>query len=102
MTIEANLERADAPAGDACAMGIGGMTCGACVAHVERALKAAPGVVDARVNLASERAELRLAPGADLADLVARVKEEGYEPRIARFELGVDGMTCGACVAHVE
>ena len=59
-------------------------------------------MLEVRVNLASERADLRSSPNADLADLVARVKEEGYEPRIARFELGVDGMTCGACVAHVE
>ncbi len=86
--------------------GVGGMTCAACVAHVEKALKATPGVVDARVNLASERAELVLAPDADFAnlsaDLAARVTEEGYQPRIAHFEIGVEGMTCGACVAHVE
>lgn len=102
MTIESTPDLAAAPEGQSCAMSIGGMTCAACVAHVEKALKAAPGVVDARVNLASERAELVLAPGADLADLAARVTEEGYQPRIARFELGVDGMTCGSCVAHVE
>ena len=78
------------------------MTCGACVAHVEKALKTAPGVLDARVNLATQRAELDLAPGADLAALAQRVKMEGYEPRTKKFEIGVNGMMCGACVAHVE
>ncbi len=102
MTLEAKLDRAEAPAGEASAMRIGGMTCAACVAHVEKALKAAPGVLDARVNLATERADLVLTPQADLADLAARVKEEGYQPRLAHFEIGVGGMTCGACVAHVE
>ncbi len=102
MTWEAKLVRSDAPAGEAGAMRIGGMTCASCVAHVEKALKAAPGVLDARVNLASERADLVLTPQADLADLAARVREEGYQPRLAHFEIGVGGMTCGACVAHVE
>ena len=83
-------------------MRVGGMTCASCVAHVEKALKRAPGVLDARVNLAAERADLTLSPRADLADLAARVKEEGYEPRLAHFEIGVGGMTCGSCVAHVE
>ncbi len=83
-------------------MHVGGMTCASCVAHVEKALKAAPGVLDARVNLAGERADLTLTPQTDFADLAARVKEEGFEPRLAHFEIGVGGMTCGACVAHVE
>jgi len=84
------------------ALEIDGMTCGACVAHVEKALKNAPGVRDARVNLATERAELDLAPDADLAALARRVEEEGYPARRQTFEIGVTGMMCGACVAHVE
>jgi len=35
---------------------VGGMTCASCVARVERALKTVPGVSQATVNLASERA----------------------------------------------
>jgi len=33
-----------------------GMTCASCVRRVEKALAKAPGVVEARVNLATERA----------------------------------------------
>ncbi len=103
MNIETAIAKESADAqGESCSLGVGGMTCASCVAHVEKALKSAPGVLDARVNLASERAELKLAPGADLADLAARVKEEGYEPRLAHMEIGVGGMTCASCVAHVE
>ena len=81
---------------------IGGMTCASCVAHVEKALRAAPGVREASVNLASERAELLLDPKADITAIAAAVTEEGYEPRLAHFELGVGGMTCASCVSHVE
>jgi Cu+-exporting ATPase len=86
----------------ALSMHIGGMTCAACVRHVEQALKGAPGVRDAQVNLVGERADLTLGPESDLADLAARVKEAGYEARLTHVELGVGGMTCASCVAHVE
>ena len=39
-----------------------GMTCTACVAAVERALKRVPGVLDAVVNLATEKAFVRYDP----------------------------------------
>src|SRR5690606_14029660 len=38
---------------------IDGMTCASCVARVENALKAVPGVTEAVVNLATERASVR-------------------------------------------
>ncbi|SUH17444.1 Heavy metal translocating P-type ATPase [Salmonella enterica subsp. enterica] len=36
-----------------------GMTCASCVARVEKGIKAVPGVTDATVNLATERATVR-------------------------------------------
>ncbi len=56
---------------------IRGMTCAACVAHVERALESVPGVGGVRVNLATERAALRL-DGADLDTLAGAVEDAGY------------------------
>ncbi|MBY6243500.1 heavy metal translocating P-type ATPase [Methylosinus sp. Sm6] len=96
--------RAAADEGAACRLsfGVGGMTCASCVAHVEKALRAAPGVVDASVNLATERADVTLAPGADLAALATAVSDAGYEPAVETIEIGVGGMTCASCVAHVE
>jgi len=79
-----------------------GMTCASCVSHVEKALRGAPGVTSASVNLATERAEVALAPGADPAALVKSVSDAGYEPVVETIELGVGGMTCASCVAHVE
>jgi len=59
---------------------IGGMTCASCVAHVERALSKVPGVVEANVNLATEKATVTFVPGvAGLADFKQAVAETGYE-----------------------
>ncbi len=81
---------------------IRGMTCASCVAHVEKALTNTKGVTAASVNLATERAEVSLAPGADAAKLAKSVTDAGYEPVVETIELGVGGMTCASCVAHVE
>ncbi len=59
---------------------IKGMTCAACVAAVEKALKGVYGVLDAHVNLATERADVRLVPTvATTAALIKAVKDQGYE-----------------------
>ncbi|NIU62139.1 MAG: hypothetical protein GWN66_13595, partial [Pseudomonas stutzeri] len=39
-------------------LSIGGMTCASCAAHVQGALEDVPGVVEARVNLATEKAKV--------------------------------------------
>ena len=62
---------------------IEGMTCASCVARVERALKAVPGVGSAEVNLATEIATVALAEGAAPESLVAAVRNAGYEARLA-------------------
>ncbi len=62
-------------------LGVRGMTCASCVSHVERALLATPGVLEASVNLATERATVRALKGPQLVDnLRHAVVEAGYEP----------------------
>ena len=55
-----------------------GMTCAACVGHVERALRGAPGVASASVNLAAESATIDAAPEVTFDDLRAAVEAAGY------------------------
>jgi Cu+-exporting ATPase len=62
---------------------IEGMTCASCVARVEKALKAVPGVGSAEVNLASETATVTLAAGVRPELLVEAVRKAGYEARLA-------------------
>ncbi|WP_374642473.1 heavy metal translocating P-type ATPase [Tabrizicola sp.] len=85
---------------------IEGMTCASCVLRVERALKAVPGVSDAVVNLATEKASITTDAPVDRASLVAAVEKVGYgvpaAPAPAAVELAVEGMTCASCVARVE
>ena len=56
---------------------ISGMTCASCVARVEKALRAVPGVEDASVNLALERASVRGSAGS--AAILDAVRRAGYE-----------------------
>jgi len=59
---------------------VGGMTCASCVGRVERALAAVPGVLGAEVNLATERARIRMLEGGpDRAALIRAVAAAGYE-----------------------
>ena len=54
-----------------------GMTCASCVARVERAIKAVPGVSGVQVNLATEEARIVVTDATDLA-LVTAVQARGY------------------------
>ncbi|MCX5892804.1 MAG: cation transporter [Deltaproteobacteria bacterium] len=68
-------------------LSLGGLHCAACVARVERALSAAPGVELARVNLATRQAKVRFNPQAtNLEALTAVVQEAGYEVESAARE----------------
>jgi Cu+-exporting ATPase len=59
---------------------IGGMTCASCVAHVERALSELDGVVEASVNLATERAIVEYVPSlVGMEDFRRAVADAGYE-----------------------
>ncbi|MCY3813285.1 MAG: heavy metal translocating P-type ATPase [Gammaproteobacteria bacterium] len=83
-------------------LAIDGMTCSACVGHVEGALKAAPGVLRAAVNLATERAAVVIDDTTDAAMLTEVVARAGYGVRTEVRTYPVHGMTCSACSARVE
>ncbi|MGB7306131.1 MAG: copper ion binding protein, partial [Burkholderiaceae bacterium] len=81
---------------------IDGMTCASCVGRVEAALKSVPGVANASVNLATEKAQVTLsAPVA--RDLLANaVRDVGYNVPSTSIDLTINGMTCASCVGRVE
>jgi Cu+-exporting ATPase len=58
------------------------MTCASCVGRVEKGLRQVPGVIEASVNLATERARVRhLAGVVTIADLEAAIEKAGYSSR---------------------
>ena len=55
------------------------MTCASCVGRVEKVLLRLPGVLEARVNLMTERAEVRYAAGSQsIDDLITAVGQAGF------------------------
>ena len=59
---------------------VDGMTCGGCVASVERVLKAVPGVVAVKVQLSPGRAEVNFDPArTQVAALKTAVEAAGYD-----------------------
>ncbi|TAK24100.1 MAG: copper-translocating P-type ATPase [Chloroflexota bacterium] len=71
-----------------------GMTCASCVRHVEKALSGVSGIVEARVNLATETARVRYQPDvATIAAMRTAVATAGYaaEERDAS-ETGADAV----------
>ncbi len=62
-------------------LAITGMTCASCVARLEAALRAVPGVTGATVNLVTERAQVR--GFADPATLIKAVGVAGYQAQDA-------------------
>ncbi len=81
---------------------VGGMTCASCVARVEKALKAVPGVGSAIINLATEKATVRADNGINVSALAAAVEKAGYDVPTQSISLTISGMTCASCVMRVE
>ena len=60
-------------------LNVQGMTCAACVVHVEAALKSVPGVLEASVNLATDQARVEYLDGlAGFESLCEAVSDAGY------------------------
>src|SRR5258708_4482902 len=64
---------------------VGGMTCAACQAHVQRALEQSPGVKKAAVNLMTGDATVAFDPQATApAALVDAILDTGYQARLPK------------------
>ena len=74
---------------------VSGMTCAACVMHVEHALSDVPGVAEARVNLATEKAVVDLTDGLSFDVIASAVKDAGYGARTETQRLFIEPETGG-------
>ncbi|PRH85037.1 copper-translocating P-type ATPase [Labrys okinawensis] len=69
---------------------IEGMTCASCVRRVEKAIAAAPGVVQAAVNLATERAQVAFEGPANLPPVLAAIASAGYGAHVVEEDRAED------------
>ncbi|MGE5557499.1 MAG: heavy metal translocating P-type ATPase [Bacillota bacterium] len=89
-------------------MRIEGMSCAACALKIERNLSRIPGVKQAAVNFATEKATVEYDPAvATAGQFEEAVKELGYGVVHAanpedRIVLKIAGMNCAACAAKIE
>ena len=80
---------------------IAGMTCAACATRIEKVLNRMPGV-EASVNLAAERAQVRLSGETATQAVVEAIHKAGFEVPPEQLELSISGMTCAACATRLE
>jgi Cu+-exporting ATPase len=90
-------------------LSISGMSCAACAARIEKKLNKHPGVIQAIVNLATEKATVEFDDAAVTnGDIEEEIIGLGYgvirEEAKAnnRTELVLRGMSCAACSARIE
>jgi Cu+-exporting ATPase len=84
---------------------IGGMSCAACAATIEKTLRRVEGVSEAAVNFAVEKAMVEYdSSHVKQADLINAVESAGYsvvgEKEKAMLRIG--GMSCAACAQKIE
>jgi len=80
-----------------------GMTCAACSARVEKALKKLDGVIYTSVNLLQQKANVEFNDEMiNIKNLVDTIEKTGYQVPLQRKTLLIEGMTCAACSNRVE
>lgn len=83
--------------------GVKGMTCASCALRIQQRLSKIPGVKEATVNLATEKATVVIEPGqVDLNILRQAVESLGYHVVESTVKLGLVGMTCANCAQKIE
>ncbi len=84
---------------------IGGMHCASCAQTIEGALKKAPGIKEANVNLATEKAYVTYDPNVtNEKEVIATINSTGYEARLdtKKTIVRIGGMTCASCAQTIE
>lgn len=84
---------------------ISGMHCASCAQTIEGALRKAPGIKEANVNLATEKAYVTYNPDiTNENEVIATINSTGYEARLETKKtiVKIGGMTCASCAQTIE
>lgn len=79
-----------------------GMSCASCAGRVEKSLISIPSVLEASINLATEKAQVISGSGVSAKDIVEAVESAGYKVPQTEYVLKIEGMTCSSCANRVE
>ncbi len=117
-TIESQVPEGQAVESCQATFALEGMTCASCAMRIEKGLKKVPGVLDAQVNLATERGTVTYDPALTGPEqMVQKVEVVGYkatplvvpppapqpqQPSEAEVTLALEGMTCASCAMRIE
>jgi len=83
--------------------GLTGMSCASCAQTIRESLEALPGVEQANVNFATERATVLYDPErVDMEGMRKAVRDAGYDAIINEATIAVGDMTCATCVETIE
>ena len=74
---------------------VSGMTCGACVKHVEKAINSIAGVEKVEVDLASGSVKVEGDISQQVNEIIAALEEDGYPTKISSSESSE--MKSGSC-----
>jgi Cu+-exporting ATPase len=92
---QGTLERVSLP--------VAGMHCASCANRIERNLGKSPGVRKANVNFATGRATVEYDPTqAGVHDAIQVIRDTGYDTRVARTHIGIQGLAMAAGVERIE
>ncbi|MBS1089576.1 heavy metal translocating P-type ATPase [Gluconobacter wancherniae] len=81
---------------------VGGMTCAACAARIEKVLSRLPGT-QARINFANERASVTFDDSVtSIEDVISAVRRSGFTVQEQSVDLQLTGMTCASCASRIE
>ncbi|MCW4027003.1 MAG: heavy metal translocating P-type ATPase, partial [Candidatus Bathyarchaeota archaeon] len=86
-------------------LSITGMHCASCALTIEKALKNHPGVEEASVNFATEKAYVTYDPNSTSKnELVETVRSAGYDAHLETKKtiMKIGGMTCASCAQTIE
>ena len=94
-----------------CQLHVKGMTCGSCVAAIEKHVQKLPGCHKILVSLLAARAEIQYDPSLiSPNEIAASVTELGFPASVLQqsgagesvVDLEISGMTCSSCVHKIE